>query len=264
MGKTTKIDWVDATYSPVTGCDHGCQYCYARRIASRFSGFDENDELNQMSYAMSERNGKIIYEVDRLMTRVTKSGEKQAAPYPFGFAPTLHNYKLIRDLKTLVDPRDIFVCSMSDLFADCIPDGWIQRVFQACMQFPKHRYFFLTKNPERYVDLFNSGILPQRQDNFWLGTTVINPYQPYFYKVDANCFLSIEPIQADFRPDDTTLRHIQWVIVGAETGNRVGKVKPEKEWIMNISEVCKKIGIPLFMKESLRSLMGDDFRQEKP
>lgn len=34
----TKIDWADASWNPVTGCLHGCAYCYARRIAERFRG----------------------------------------------------------------------------------------------------------------------------------------------------------------------------------------------------------------------------------
>lgn len=38
MGYKTKIDWCDSTWNPVTGCLHGCEYCYARRIAERFSG----------------------------------------------------------------------------------------------------------------------------------------------------------------------------------------------------------------------------------
>jgi protein gp37 len=32
----TKIETCDYTWNPVTGCTHGCQYCYARRIAKRF------------------------------------------------------------------------------------------------------------------------------------------------------------------------------------------------------------------------------------
>lgn len=31
----TKIEWADSTWNPVTGCLHGCEYCYARRIAER-------------------------------------------------------------------------------------------------------------------------------------------------------------------------------------------------------------------------------------
>jgi protein gp37 len=34
----TKIEWTDWTWNPVTGCLHGCPYCYARRIANRFHG----------------------------------------------------------------------------------------------------------------------------------------------------------------------------------------------------------------------------------
>ncbi|MFZ5451675.1 MAG: DUF5131 family protein [Thermodesulfobacteriota bacterium] len=32
----TRIEWCDFTWNPVTGCHHGCDYCYARRIAHRF------------------------------------------------------------------------------------------------------------------------------------------------------------------------------------------------------------------------------------
>ena len=32
----TKIEWCDMTWNPVTGCKHGCEYCYARRVANRF------------------------------------------------------------------------------------------------------------------------------------------------------------------------------------------------------------------------------------
>ena len=45
-------------------------------------------------------------------------------PYPYNFTPTLHRYRLneYRDRKG----RNIFVCSMADLFGDWIPDSWIE------------------------------------------------------------------------------------------------------------------------------------------
>ena len=55
-----------------------------------------------------------------------------------------------------------------------------------------------------------------------------------------------------------------WVIVGAETGNRKNKVIPKKEWIMEILDECRERGKPIFMKESLREIMGTDFVQEFP
>ena len=32
----TRIDWCDYSWNPVTGCLHGCWYCYARKLFTRF------------------------------------------------------------------------------------------------------------------------------------------------------------------------------------------------------------------------------------
>ena len=56
----------------------------------------------------------------------------------------------------------------------------------------------------------------------------------------------------------------EWVIIGAETGNRKGKIIPKREWVENIVEAAQITGMKVFMKESLRGLMGADFRQEFP
>ena len=32
------IGWAKWTWNPVTGCKHGCKYCYARDFAMRFAG----------------------------------------------------------------------------------------------------------------------------------------------------------------------------------------------------------------------------------
>ena len=31
------IGWCDSTWNPVWGCLHGCEYCYAAKIAKRFA-----------------------------------------------------------------------------------------------------------------------------------------------------------------------------------------------------------------------------------
>ena len=49
----------------------------------------------------------------------------------------------------------------------------------------------------------------------------------------------------------------EWVIFGAETGNRKGKVIPEKAWIDNAIQMCRNMGASVFMKESLREIMGE-------
>lgn len=272
MGNKTKIDWCDATWNPVTGCLHDCEYCYARRIAERFGGASEthNNECCHECQWMTEGTGEIhdldepIYDFD----------EGRNAPYPFDFDPTFHRYKL-DEPQHWKKPRTIFVCSMADLFGEWVPDEWIAEVFQACEAAPQHRYMFLTKNPARFKRLRENGIkLP---NGCWIGTSVTRDaeqadqytgktgYLSENWDTTAKWFVSVEPIQERMsRSSIENLTAMHWVIVGAETGRRVGKVVPKKEWIDEIVEECKRCRTPIFMKESLRELMGVDFRQEFP
>lgn len=252
MGIKTKIDWADATWNPVTGCLHGCEYCYARRIAERFGGFD----LERVGGEYSFEDGKYI--LDFPLCKKTKHGKTQVAPYPFGFLPTFHRYKL-DEPQRWKKPRTIFVCSMADLFGEWVPDAWIREVFEACEAAPQHRYLFLTKNSSRYSRLYKEGKLPHLIDCWWGAST---RRMDDSYNIGYKTFASIEPIYEDFSSAEAPL--CGWVIIGAETGNRKGKIVPRKEWISTFAKKCEYDGVPVFMKESLRELMGSDFRQEFP
>lgn len=254
--KKTKIDWCDSSWNPVTGCEHGCEYCYARGIARRFGGADPLD----IKYVSENTKGDGLWELDEQMHK--ENG--QVAPYPFGFQPTIHRYKL-DEPQHWKKPRTIFVCSMADLFGEWVPGEWIKAVFDACQAAPQHRYLFLTKNPARFLNLANRGLLPTG-DNFWYGSSVPTPDTPYFFNDWLNTFASIEPIHGDFGEWNVQTPEAlpRWIIVGAETGNRRYKIIPKREWVDGIVMNAQGNGIPVFMKESLRSLMGDDFRQEFP
>lgn len=279
MGIKTKVDWCDSTWNPVTGCLHGCEYCYARKIAERFGGCWRLDlppdtswrgnvgERKLMGDYARHNDGKCHVldepEIECAVFDPPSGYRGKVKPYPYYFSPTLHRYKLDEPQKWK-KPRTIFVCSMADLFGEWVPDEWIEQVFKACEAAPQHRYLFLTKNPKRYVDLYAKNILPIGK-GYWYGTTVTSPEQPFFYSRvpddNPHTFVSIEPIMGSFgKIKDLP----NWVIVGAETGNRKGKVAPRKEWIDGIAEACKRYRTPIFMKESLRGLMGADFRQEFP
>ncbi len=264
MGSKTKIDWCDSSWNPVTGCLHECEYCYARGIAERFAGFapEENGNWNTIQY---RKNGPRIAVLNGMQARRQKDGKVVPAIYPFGFMPTLHRYRL-DDPQHWKKPRTIFVCSMADLFGEWVPDEWIREVFKACEDAPQHRYLFLTKNPQRYNDLMAARKLPEHR-NFWYGgtRTGIDTAREHEAAMTANTFLSIEPLLAPMEP--AVLNAIEmwrWVIVGAETGNRKNKIVPEKKWVDDIAATCREAGVPLFMKESLRHIMGDDFMQKFP
>ena len=242
----TKIDWADSTWSPVTGCLHGCEYCYARGIANRFGGTDS--EVFDEEYRLYAK-----HELDKpLMLNRKKS------PYPYGFAPTFHRYHLNDYINK--KGRNIFVCSMADLFGSWVPDSWIEEVFKACEKAPQHNYLFLTKNPKRYVELAEKGIL-RCSDNMWYGwsQTKNEDVKTLCFPCAPKLFISVEPILEPVRPNLE-----DWIIVGAETGRRTDKVVPKKEWIEQIVENCRKYDIPLFMKSSLADIWGEPLIQEFP
>lgn len=249
----TKIEWCDSTWNPVTGCCHDCEYCYARRIAERFKGCD-----TITIPAGSDKNIEIggLNDLGVPAKKIDKDGKDVTAPYPFGFAPTFHRYKLSEPQKWKRG-RNIFVCSMADLFGDWIPDEWIQAVFKACEAAPQHNYLFLTKNPQRYCDLANSGLLPAKT-YFWYGSTITDPTKLIWGDKKYNTFLSIEPFLAPLgKPNVDAIRDIGWAIIGAETGNRVGKVTPKREWVDDAVENLSGQNIPIFMKDSLVSIVGE-------
>ena len=236
----TKIDWCDSTWNPVTGCLHGCEYCYARGIAERFGG--------KQKYAnIFEENKPVIGE------------DGKALAYPHSFSPTLLRYRLNDYVGK--KGRNIFVCSMADLFGDWVPDSWIKEVFKACEKSSQHNYLFLTKTPKRYVELAEKGIL-RCSDNIWYGwTEVSDSKRPHIlcFPFRVNTFVCVEPILDQVHPG------LQgWIIVGAETGRRKDRVIPKREWIEQIVDDCRKYEIPLFMKSSLANIWGEPLIQEFP
>lgn len=167
-------------------------------------------------------------------------------------------------------PAAIFVGSMADLFGRWVPDDWIEQVFDACRRAPRHTYLFLTKNPKRYCDLASSGKLPT-EPNFWYGTTITGPDMPFFFWDKANTFASIEPLLEPFEAagergngSEGYEKKVEWVIIGAMTGPGSAKKQPKREWIQAIVDDASITGVPVFMKDSLKAVWGDDLIREYP
>lgn len=256
MMNRSRIDWCDFSWNPITGCQHGCSYCYAQKQAQRFCG---DVRLNKHSRQL-QRHGDLW-----VLDESFKNVNDKIIPLPVGFEPTLHRYRMEMPQKKKL-PANIFVGSMADIFGDWVPDEWIAEVFKACKAAPWHNYLFLTKNPQRYNELLSEGLLPVT-DNFWYGgtRTGVDSDREHETSMHGHTFLSIEPIHGPV--EDATLNALDcwdWVIIGAETGNRKDKVIPERSWIGDILEAAAVAEVPVFMKSNLASVWDEPLIQEFP
>lgn len=152
-------------------------------------------------------------------------------------------------------PKSIFMDSVSDWAF--WTDAQREQVMRAIMCNPQHKYIFLTKSAEfddsRYLTSVYSGYTVTTQAS-------MGEYN------GVQDFLSIEPILEPINLNVLMcLNHsyLKQIIIGAETGNRKNKVIPRKEWIDSLVKQADERGLRVFMKESLRGLMGADFRRDK-
>jgi protein gp37 len=212
MATNSPIEWTDATWNPVTGCDKispGCKHCYAERMARRLQ-------------AMGNKN------------------------YQGGFAVTLQPHMLQHPL-AWKSPKRIFVNSMSDLFHDDVPLAYIQRVFKVMNQADWHQYQILTKRAERLAGLSEH---LDWAPHIWMGVSVEN--EEYLTRVDHLVrtkahvkFLSIEPLLGPL--GKLKLRGIDWVIVGGESGPGARPMNPQ--WVTDIKDQCRKARVAFFFKQ---------------
>lgn len=269
----TRIDWCDSTWNPVTGCKGGCDYCYARSIANRFGGWTTGGVKTTQNFF----NDPPVLNTPLLLER--KNGKVVKAPYPFAFTPTFHRYRLEEPLKKRKG-QNIFVGSMADLFGRWVPTKWIVEVLDICRKAPQHNYLFLTKFPERYVELDHLALLPH-QENFWYGATITNAEQMKRaadsigqLRQEVRSFFSMEPLMEDVARSEAwemsyNGAYANWIIIGAMTGPGSESQQPCREWVERIVDDAKNelspfYPIPVFMKDNLRKVWGRDLIQEFP
>jgi len=209
---SSKIEWTESTWNPVTGCTKisaGCANCYAERMAKRLLA------MGQVNYAN-------------------------------GFELTMHPHALEHPLKWK-KPRVIFVNSMSDLFHEDVTFDFIQQIFDVMRQASWHTFQILTKRGERLAEL---APLLNWPDNVWMGVTVENANCAF--RIDhlrnvpaAVRFLSMEPLLSAV--EDMNLDNIDWVIVGGESGP--GSRPIDKQWVKDILRQCRNANVPFFFKQ---------------
>jgi len=222
FNKTTDaVDWAAYTWNPVTGCEHGCRFCYAREIAN---------------------------------------SQRMRDYYPNGFEPTFHPYRLLAP-GNMPSPTEnagrdgrVFVCSMADLFGKWVPDDWIRQVFESCLEAPEWEYLFLTKWPARYAKM-------PLLEKAWYGASVIQQSDVArvekamkAFETDCVKWISLEPML-----EPITFNDLSWcdlVVVGSQTSTNqpeghVPEFAPEFDWVVNVVNECREFGVPYYLKANL-------------
>lgn len=218
MSSNSSIEWTDATWNPVTGCTKvspGCKHCYAETFAERWRGVPGH-------------------------------------PYEQGFDLKLWPERLALPLQWK-EPRMIFVNSMSDLFHDGVPDGYIKQVFDVMIRAEHHVFQVLTKRSKRMLEWTKASFRSKRiPKHIWLGVSVEN--QDYVWRIHdlQNVpgqvrFLSVEPLIGPITFKAHDLRGIHWAIVGGESGPFARPMNPQ--WARDIKRQCLQHRVAFFFKQ---------------
>jgi protein gp37 len=280
VSENSNIQWTDATWNPVVGCDKtspGCLHCYAISDAWRMA-HNPNPKISSVYAGLTHK-------------------------LPNGIIDWTGVVRLVRDRLSIPvqtgKPQRYFVNSMSDLFHETLPFADVdevvaamilakangrQHIFQTLTKRDERLYAYMSSRSEDHELLFNAadrafgeetaiavansinGTLGEGRNamwppsNAWWGVSVENRKHG-LPRVDslrdtpaALRFLSIEPLLEDI--GEINLRGISWVIVGGESGSQPRALNPE--WVMSIIEQCAAAGVPCFVKQLGARITGDD------
>ena len=150
-------------------------------------------------------------------------------------------------------PQNFLLTGMSD-FSLWRPE-WREEIFSKMSQNPQHQYLFLTKRPEMIQ--FSTAL-----DNAWFGVTVTASKEKERIQAlrehiqGGHYHVTFEPMFDNI--GDVDLSGVEWVVIGTETGRRKNKSVSRPEWVWNLTDQAKALGIPVFMKEDLLPIMGED------
>jgi protein gp37 len=206
MAEGTAIEWADDSWNPIrarniaTGVvghycvkvSPGCKRCYAERLQIWPIG-------SGIRYAAQDRHLVEIFLDEKVLEQPTSRRS----------------------------PRDIFPCSMTDLFLDQHPDDWLAKIFDVMYRTKQHRYLVLTKRAERMRDFIvgshGAGNNAFAFGNVWFGISAENqeewddraPFIDDMTRLGFNTWASFEPLLGEV---NCRLWRVQWAVIGGESG----------------------------------------------
>ena len=225
----TKIEWTDWTWNPITGCKHGCWYCYAKRGYERF-----------------HRTFEPTFHPERIRELADLK-----PPSGRGRKPWIG--------EAYPDRWLIFTCSVADLFAPWTRPEWRDTVLERIAWTPNYMILqLLTKSPE---GIPNDSTF---RENVWLGATVTCQDEVKLLRdlidipTEGKFFASFEPLLGPIVLPDDLLESLDWIIIGKLTGS--ARVKLNPEWVNHLIECAEIIDLPVFVKDSIVAELGEKYR----
>ena len=241
---STGIPYVDETWNLGCGCTKiapGCLHCWA-------------EELHTMRH------------------KAFLAGKHVPPQYAKPFSEVQFLPKRLDQPLHWRKPRDIFVCSMSDLFHPKVSDRIIRAAFETMWAADQHRYFIFTKRVERANHFLEQ--YDPLTENIWLMLSISTQKEadekiPILRQTNiAHRGLSIEPmLEAIDLRYTLSLSHralgkacLDWVIVGCESG---AKRRPcSIEAIRGVVRQCKEADVSVWVKQiSLENRVVKDIDQ---
>lgn len=244
----TGIEWTHGkgykgeTWNPVTGCSKvspGCANCYAESLTKRFPGAFYPDSTFLPWIPANTKHNLV-----------------------------LHPERLDQPLRWS-NPRMVFVNSMSDLFHEELPFGFIEQVFEVMAKADRHIFQILTKRAERMLSLAPDLPWPE---NVWMGVSIEN--RRFVSRADALRgvpaavrFISAEPllgplIRTGPGHPDLDLTDIDWLILGGESGP--GYRPLDLAWMRDLRDEAANTGTSLFVKQLGGMRPGTDLKDLPP
>jgi len=186
----TKIEWCDLSWNPITGCDHGCWYCYAKKLAQRFpkifpNGFNPTFHPERLYEPWEYKKPSKIFvcSIADIFADWTHPDWRDQVLLSILSCPVKHTFQLLTK-----QPQNIPVN----------------------MKFPDNIWIGCTVTNE------------------FLDETLRN--LTFIKMINARIrFASFEPLLGPL-PANMSLRGLQWIIIGKLTGSRKVKLDPIWVW----------------------------------
>ena len=180
-------------------------------------------------------------------------------PISGGFKPHFYPHRLSApqnmphpDPDAPMAERCVVTGSIGDMFADSVPQQWIDAVLDAVLEEPQWNFLFVSRNPERYLQ----NCFPR---NAWIGATVdtqemadsaLDAFSAFRIPPSV-LFLSLEPLREKIILGHG-VHHIDWIIIGGQRSSTGEPARqPEWDWVESILLQAREYKLPVYFKPNL-------------